>query len=133
MKNLHSHNGGATFKVIIDSLSKLGYKVYHQVLNAKDFGLPQNRQRIAIICIKKNIANKDFEFPLPKQKLITISDIKENDNITNKYVIKRDDIKIDETKLTLAIAGGKVNKPLQIGIIGRGVKVIEYIMKMELV
>lgn len=120
VKNLNSHNGGATFKVISETLNELGYKVFHQVLNAKNFGLPQNRERITIICIRKDIVKKDFEFPVSKQKLITISDIKENAEKTKKYIIKRDDIKIDEKKLESAIHGGKVNRPLQIGIIANG-------------
>ncbi|MDD4795412.1 MAG: DNA cytosine methyltransferase [Bacilli bacterium] len=120
VKNLNSHNGGATFKVIKETLNKLGYKVFHQVLNAKNFGLPQNRERIAIVCIRKDIVKKDFKFPPSKQKLITISDIKENEEKTNKYIIKRDDIKIDEKKLESAINNGKVARPLQIGVIANG-------------
>jgi DNA (cytosine-5)-methyltransferase 1 len=40
---------GRTFKVIVESLKRLGYSVYHNVLNAKDFGVPQNRERIYMI------------------------------------------------------------------------------------
>ncbi len=120
VKNLNSHNGGVTFKIISNTLEELGYKVFNRVLNAKDFGLPQNRERIAIICIREDINIGTFSFPRRKEKVITISDIKETDEKTKKYIINRDDIRIDEIKLRKAIAGGKVNRPLQIGKIAKG-------------
>jgi DNA (cytosine-5)-methyltransferase 1 len=49
VKGLLSHDNGRTFKVIISSLAELGYDVEWQVLNAKNFGVPQNRERVFII------------------------------------------------------------------------------------
>lgn len=49
VKNLSNHDGGNTLKVIVSSLESLGYSVSFKVLNAKDFGVPQNRERIIII------------------------------------------------------------------------------------
>ena len=49
VKGLLSHNGGATFKTIISTLTELGYCVEWQVLNAKNFGVPQNRERVFIV------------------------------------------------------------------------------------
>ncbi|WKZ25890.1 MAG: DNA cytosine methyltransferase [bacterium] len=66
VRNLGTHDKGNTLKVIVGTLEKLGYKVFHQVLNAKDFGLPQNRARIYIIGFKEDV---DFKFPIePKTK-----------------------------------------------------------------
>lgn len=62
VKRLKSHDGGKTFKVIINSLHELGYKVYAKVLRAYDYGVPQNRERIFIVAFKKPI---HFEFPAP--------------------------------------------------------------------
>lgn len=120
VKNLKAHNGGATFEVISKTLSKLNYNIYYKVLNAKNFCLPQNRERITIVCIRKDIDTGKFEFPQEEKSFITISDIKEDDTITEKYIIQRNDIKIDQDKLDKAIKQGKVNKPVQIGIIGKG-------------
>lgn len=120
VKNLKAHNGGATFEVISKTLDSLNYNIYHKVLNAKDFNLPQNRERITIICIRKDIDNGKFKFPSPYKTFATISDIKEDDSITNKYILNRKDIHIDEKKLNEAIKNGKVQKPLQIGVIGQG-------------
>lgn len=120
VKNLHTHNGGETFKTILYNLNELGYNVHYQTLNAKNFGLPQNRERILIVCTRKDIELNNFEFPKPQKQFLSISDIKEPYELTKKYIIQRDDIKIDELKLEKAIKGGKVNRPLQIGIIGKG-------------
>lgn len=121
VKNLKAHNGGATFEIISKTLSGLNYNIYYKVLNAKNFGLPQNRERIAIVCIRKDIDNGNFKFPDANNNLIvTISDIKEDDKLTKKYIIDRKDIFIDQNKLEKAIKNGKVNKPVQIGIIGKG-------------
>ena len=49
VKGLLSHNGGRTFKTIITALTELGYYVEWQVLNAKNFGVPQNRERVFIV------------------------------------------------------------------------------------
>jgi len=55
-----------------------------------------------------------------KRTNITISDIKEDDSLTDKYVLNRKDIYIDEKKLNEIIRNGKVQKPFQIGVIGNG-------------
>jgi DNA (cytosine-5)-methyltransferase 1 len=62
VKRLKTHDGGLTFKVIVNSLHELGYKVYAKVLRAYDFGLPQNRERIFIVAFDRPI---HFEFPTP--------------------------------------------------------------------
>lgn len=121
VKNLKAHNGGATFKVISEKLDELNYNIYHKVLNAKNFRLPQNRERIAIVCIRKDIDTGLFEFPkINNEQYKTISDIKESDDATVKYILNRSDIKIDKEKLEKAIKIKKTNKPIQIGIIGKG-------------
>ncbi len=120
VKNLKAHNDGATFEVISNILDSLNYNIYFKVLNAKDFNLPQNRERIMIVCIKKDIDNGNFKFPEPSNNFITISDIKEDDSLTDKYVLNRKDIYIDEKKLNEIIRNGKVQKPFQIGVIGNG-------------
>lgn len=67
VKGLKSHDGGYTFKKIIDTLNDIGYQTLeHEVLNARDFGLPQNRERVFIVGFWKNT---NFYFPeSPKTK-----------------------------------------------------------------
>ncbi|MDF1876632.1 DNA cytosine methyltransferase [Sulfurimonas sp. SAG-AH-194-L11] len=68
VKGFVGHDKGNTFKVVINTLEELGYKVYSEVLNTKDYGIPQNRERIYIVAFLDN--SIDFEFP-KKVKLKT--------------------------------------------------------------
>lgn len=68
VKHLIYHDEKRTFKVIIQSLSNLGYNVTYSILNAKDFGLPQNRERIFIIATKRYFF--DFEKINRQKKVI---------------------------------------------------------------
>lgn len=61
VKGLVGHDKGNTFKIILETLEELGYFVSYKVLNAKDFGIPQNRERIYIVCFLEN--NITFKFP----------------------------------------------------------------------
>lgn len=57
VQHLKNHDNGNTFRVIIKSLESIGYKVSYKVLNAKDFGLPQHRERIFIVATLKGLFN----------------------------------------------------------------------------
>lgn len=83
VKNLHTHDNGNTFKIILQTLEDMGYKVYHKVLNAKDYNLPQNRERVFIVCFKNNDAK--FEFPKPKKITKNIHSCILKNNINEKY------------------------------------------------
>ncbi|MBR0541879.1 MAG: DNA cytosine methyltransferase [Clostridia bacterium] len=95
VKNLTAHDNGNTFKVIISHLEALGYNVYAKVLNALDFGVPQNRERIIIVGFLDNV---NFEFPVPidKSKRKTLADILEK-NVDKKYYVK-EEIKLSRLK-----------------------------------
>lgn len=62
VKQLVSHDGGKTFKVILDTLVELGYSVKWKILNALDFGLPQKRERVIIVGFKSAAACEQFNF-----------------------------------------------------------------------
>ena len=84
VKGFKNHDKGNTFKVVKETLENLGYKVYAEVLNAKDFGVPQNRERIYIIAfLDKKI---EFEFPKPIKKELRVGDIL-LDSVDEKYTI----------------------------------------------
>jgi DNA (cytosine-5)-methyltransferase 1 len=65
VKGLVNHEGGRTFKIILDELDNAGYKVYTRVLNSLHYGVPQMRERIYFVGIRKDlvIKNKYFEWP----------------------------------------------------------------------
>ena len=65
VKNLVGKKFKPQFDIVLDSLDKAGYNNYWKVLNAKDYGIPQNRERVFIVSIRKDIDNELFEFPKP--------------------------------------------------------------------
>lgn len=83
VKNLKSHNGGKTLETMINELKSLGYNVYYEVLRARDFGVPQNRERIYIVGFLKKV---DFSFPKALNIQTRLGDILEK-NADEKYTI----------------------------------------------
>lgn len=81
VKMLQNHDKGSTFKVIVTTLKELGYNIHHKVLNALDFGLPQNRERIFIIGTR---ANCRIDLPLGDKPMRPLSDLLEQ-NVPSKY------------------------------------------------
>lgn len=86
VRNLTAHDGGRTFKVIVEHLEALGYHVYAKVLNALDFGVPQKRERIIIVGFLEDV---EFSFPepIPAEKRLTLKDILE-ENVDQKYYVR---------------------------------------------
>ncbi|MBL0690742.1 MAG: DNA cytosine methyltransferase [SAR324 cluster bacterium] len=85
VKSLKTHDGGRTLQIIITHLRDIGYEnVQYQVLRARDFGLPQNRERIYIVGFLNE--NNLFAFPRPTYKETRVADILET-NIDHKYTI----------------------------------------------
>lgn len=85
VKQLKGHNDGHTLNTILDHLNKVGYtNLYYDVLKARDFGIPQNRERIYIVgFLDKSI---QFSFPTPPNKITRLGDILDND-VDKKYTI----------------------------------------------
>ncbi len=85
VKRLTTHDNGNTFAVILDRLNKLGYTVYHKVLNSLDFGLPQKRERIYIVGFKNPI---QFKFPKPLGYFKPLSEILEKEeDVPSSYFL----------------------------------------------
>ena len=77
VKGLTNHDKGRTLKVILETLEKkLNYKVFYKVLNSKDYGVPQNRERIYIIGFKDHAV--EFKFPEKIKPTIDLSHIRES-------------------------------------------------------
>ena len=77
VKGLTNHDKGNTFKVIKQSLTNMGYSIFYQVLNSKDYGIPQNRERIYIVGFKKKVSS--FVFPSPIYSKSNINELLEHD------------------------------------------------------
>lgn len=80
-----------TFKLFEEELHEYGYNTYWKVLNAKDYGIPQNRERVYLIFIKKDLDNGKFVFPEGFDNGIRLKDVLE-DEVDEKYYISDDKV-----------------------------------------
>lgn len=83
VKNLKNHDKGNTLNAMLNHLKELGYNVFYDILRAKDFGVPQNRERIYIVGFLENV---DFVFPKALGIPTRLGDILEK-NVDSKYTI----------------------------------------------
>ncbi len=89
VKGLRNHDKGRTLKTILKVLrNDLNYFVPEpKIINAKDFGVPQNRERIFIIGFRKDLEIDEFEYPKPLKKKVKFADVKEKDAVSVKYYL----------------------------------------------
>lgn len=86
VKNLTSKKFSEQFQTVLDSLEDAGYNNYWQVLNAKDYGIPQNRERVFIVSIRKDVDNGRFQFPEPYELELRLKDMLE-DEVDEKFYL----------------------------------------------
>lgn len=114
VKNFEKHDDGKSLERVKAELEKIGYQVFHKVLCAADFGIPQARKRIYIVAFRKSLKIKEFEFPKEYENFRVLRDIMIQDSenkIDGNYVITRkyellDDISQTRTKELLRV--GKI-------------------------
>lgn len=90
VKGLTIHDRGRTFRTIKGAFEEIGYTVYDKILNSKDFGVPQNRERIYLVCIRNDLLPKlpgGFQFPEPITKDVCIRDIMDPAPVPSKYYL----------------------------------------------
>lgn len=87
VKGLAIHDHGRTFKVIKGRLREMGYRVHATILNSKDFGVPQNRERIYVVAFREDVNDSMFAFPTPTGKKVCLRDIIEDHEVSSKYYL----------------------------------------------
>ena len=91
VKNLLSKKHRHNFQAYQDAMAELGYTNYYKVLNAKDFGVPQNRERVFTVSIRNDL-NVDFKFPEPQELPIRLKDVLEP-QVDEKYYLSDEQAK----------------------------------------
>ena len=89
VKNLLSKKHRHNFDAYLDAMQGLGYTNYYQVLNAKDYGVPQNRERVFTVSI---LGGGEFAFPSPMPLTKRLKDVLDND-VDEKYYLSDDQVK----------------------------------------
>lgn len=117
VKNFASHDNGHTLDVVESTMKQLGYKFYKKVLNAVDYGVPQKRERIYMVCFRDDLDLGDFHFPKAFKLEKHVED----------YLL--DDSQIDLDSLVVNRKDTYMNgmaddhyseKPIRLGIINKG-------------
>ena len=87
VKHIATHDGKKTIQVIKDILEdELAYHMHYQILNARDYGVPQDRKRMYMVGFKEDIA---FDFPKPKELKLSIKNIIEKKDVNDSYFLSQ--------------------------------------------
>lgn len=108
VKNIVGKQFKDTFEMFINELHEYGYNTYYKVLNAKDYGVPQNRERVYLIIIQKELDNGKFKFPDPFDNGVRLIDLLEHE-VDEKYYVNTPQAKalVDEL-----VSNGKLDKAI---------------------
>lgn len=92
VKNLVGKQFKPTFDLFEEELNEYGYNTYWRVSNAKDYGIPQNRERVYLIIIKKELDNEFFKFPKAFPLNLNMNDLQEKGDISYSYLTDKQKI-----------------------------------------
>jgi len=124
VKMLTSRKFASEFKLVLDSLEQAGYNNYWAVLNAKDHGIPQNRERVFIVSIRNDIDTGSFTFPESIPLNLRLKDLLEDEvdekyfvkaELTRKLVIDREPVEPQVLRLVRSEHGKQIRKQYESG------------------
>ena len=78
VKGLLTMGNGEIIDAIVEDFSQCGYDVYYKLLNAKDYEVPEDRERVIIVGFRKDLGIKNFVFPSPRKFSVTMGDVLKN-------------------------------------------------------
>lgn len=116
VKNFTYHDNGRTLEVVENTMNELGYSFSYKVLNAVDYGVPQKRERIYMVCFRNDIGISKFEFPKTFELKKHVEDylLPEKD-VPKKYYVDRNDIYMNGKE-----DNEYSNKSIRLGIVNKG-------------
>lgn len=115
VKNFATHNGGNTLAVVKATMEELGYTFHQRVLNAADYGVPQKRERIYMVCFRRDLGITEFSYPKPFKLTRHLEDLLLDDRkLTEHLYVDRSDIYYngvaDDRYSNTSLRLGTVNK-----------------------
>ena len=115
VKNFASHDGGRTIEVVESTMRNLGYSFDYRILNAVNYGIPQKRERVYMVCFRNDINHSDFSFPKPFKLKRHVEDfLLTDETLVQELYVNRDDVvfnnRKDDRYSDSAIRLGIVNK-----------------------
>lgn len=116
VKNFATHDDGNTIKVVKNTMEELGYSFFHKVLNAKDYGIPQKRERVYMVCFRNDMDVKKFSFPKGFPLTKHVEDFLLNANeVPDNFYVDRNDVFMNEKQDNVYSS-----KPIKLGIVNKG-------------
>ena len=116
VRNFARHDNGRTLKVVVSTLEEIGYTVFYKVLKSSDYGVPQARERIYLICFRADLNVQGFNFPSQTSDIKLVRDILEDIPTGSEFAILRPDIEMKNKESTIF----DPRSPKQIGRINKG-------------
>lgn len=116
VKNFATHDGGKTLSVVRSTMEELGYRFYQKVLNAVDYGVPQKRERIYMVCFRNDLNIGEFQYPKPRALTRHVEDVLLHDEkmLANLYVDRPDTYFNGQSDTQYS------NRSIRLGIVNKG-------------
>lgn len=116
VKNFATHDNGKTLEVIKSTMEELGYTFYQEVLNAADYGIPQNRERIYMVCFRNDLKVNSFTYPKPFKLTRHVEDfLLDDEELLKELTIERPDTYYNGVK-----DNEYRNKSIRLGMVNKG-------------
>lgn len=116
VKNFATHDDGKTLEVVKSTMEELGYTFYQKVLNAVDYGVPQKRERIYMVCFRNDLEINDFKYPKPFKLTRHVADflLEDEEMVKDLYVDRPDTYYngVEDNQYS--------NKSIRLGIVNKG-------------
>ena len=116
VKNFATHDNGRTLEVVRSTMEELGYTFYQRVLNSVDYGVPQKRERIYMVCFRNDLNISNFSYPKPFKLTRHVEDFLLEDEtlVSHLYVNRPDTYMYDIPDNTYS------DKPIRLGTVNKG-------------
>ncbi len=116
VKNFATHDNGRTLQAVKNTMEDLGYDFYQKVLNSVDYGIPQKRERIYMVCFRKDLGINEFIYPKKIKLVRHVEDflLQDEEQVKHLYIY-RSDVKFNSTK-----DDTYSNKSIRLGIVNKG-------------
>jgi DNA (cytosine-5)-methyltransferase 1 len=116
VKNFATHDDGRTLSIVKNTMQELGYSFYQKVLNAVDYGIPQKRERIYMVCFRNDLNVDSFKYPKPFELLQHVEDfLLDDENLVKDLYVDRPDTYFNDVEDTTYS-----NKSIRLGIVNKG-------------
>lgn len=116
VKNFASHDNGRTLEVVRGTMEELGYQFHQKVLNSVNYGIPQKRERIYMVCFRNDLNIDKFSYPKPFKLQRHVEDfLLDNKDLVRPLFVTRQDTYMNEKKDDVYS-----DKPIRLGIVNKG-------------